>query len=80
MPAFFNGIFGHKPSKFIVSNDGQYPNTTCEEQNSFLCKILQYYLFFLYNLKKILIIFRSNWSNESFCERFETDVENNGRC
>uniref|UniRef100_A0A336K9U2 CSON004845 protein n=1 Tax=Culicoides sonorensis TaxID=179676 RepID=A0A336K9U2_CULSO len=36
MPAFFNGIFGHKPSKFIVSNDGQFPNTTCPEQNSFL--------------------------------------------
>lgn len=25
MPAFFNGIFGHKPSKFIVSNEGQWP-------------------------------------------------------
>lgn len=25
MPAFFNGIFGHKPSKFIVSNVGQWP-------------------------------------------------------
>lgn len=46
MPAYFNGIFGHKPSKFIVSNHGQYPNTTCEEQNSFLCEI-----FFLLNLR-----------------------------
>lgn len=36
MPSFFNGIFGHKPSKFIVSNEGQYPSTECEEQNSFL--------------------------------------------
>ncbi|ETN67244.1 amidase [Anopheles darlingi] len=36
MPAFFNGIFGHKPSKFIVSNDGQYPVALSEEQQSFL--------------------------------------------
>lgn len=28
MPAFFNGIFGHKPSKFIVSNEGQWPRPT----------------------------------------------------
>lgn len=39
MPSFFNGIFGHKPSKFIVSNEGQYPSTKCHEQNSFLGKI-----------------------------------------
>ncbi|KAJ8390329.1 hypothetical protein AAFF_G00108980 [Aldrovandia affinis] len=25
MPAFFNGIFGHKPTPGIVSNDGQFP-------------------------------------------------------
>ncbi|EPQ19475.1 Fatty-acid amide hydrolase 2 [Myotis brandtii] len=25
MPAFFNGIFGHKPSPGVVSNDGQFP-------------------------------------------------------
>ncbi|XP_056589718.1 fatty-acid amide hydrolase 2-A [Triplophysa dalaica] len=25
IPCFFNGIFGHKPSVGIVSNDGQYP-------------------------------------------------------
>lgn len=25
MPAFFNGIFGHKPSALIVSNKGQWP-------------------------------------------------------
>ncbi|EDW10603.1 fatty-acid amide hydrolase 2-B [Drosophila mojavensis] len=36
MPAFFNGIFGHKPSKFIVSNKGQFPSPFSEEQNSFL--------------------------------------------
>ncbi|KAJ8315772.1 hypothetical protein KUTeg_007922 [Tegillarca granosa] len=28
MPAFFNGIFGHKPSRGIVPNDGQYPIPT----------------------------------------------------
>ncbi|XP_005176413.1 fatty-acid amide hydrolase 2-B [Musca domestica] len=36
MPSFFNGIFGHKPSKFIVSNMGQFPLPNCEEQHSFL--------------------------------------------
>lgn len=36
MPAFFNGIFGHKPSKFIVSNIGQFPLPYSEEQHSFL--------------------------------------------
>lgn len=28
MPCFFNGIFGHKPSKDVVSNDGQFPSCT----------------------------------------------------
>lgn len=36
MPSFFNGIFGHKPTKFVVSNDGQFPIPFSEEQNSFL--------------------------------------------
>ncbi|ALC41851.1 CG8839 [Drosophila busckii] len=36
MPAFFNGIFGHKPSKLVVSNDGQFPTPFSAEQNSFL--------------------------------------------
>ncbi|XP_053688520.1 fatty-acid amide hydrolase 2-A [Sabethes cyaneus] len=36
MPAFFNGIFGHKPSKHIVSNDGQYPEPVSGEQDMFL--------------------------------------------
>ncbi|KAJ9597825.1 hypothetical protein L9F63_011320 [Diploptera punctata] len=35
MPCFFNGIFGHKPSKGIVSNFGQYP-VPSEEQDGFL--------------------------------------------
>ncbi|XP_063793060.1 fatty-acid amide hydrolase 2 [Pseudophryne corroboree] len=26
MPAFFNGIFGHKPTPGIVPNEGQFPN------------------------------------------------------
>uniref|UniRef100_A0A1A9UH12 Amidase domain-containing protein n=1 Tax=Glossina austeni TaxID=7395 RepID=A0A1A9UH12_GLOAU len=37
MPAFFNGIFGHKPSKDIVSSEGQFPCAFTEEENSFLC-------------------------------------------
>ncbi|XP_037972886.2 fatty-acid amide hydrolase 2-B [Plutella xylostella] len=36
MPSYFNGIFGHKPSKFIVSNAGQYPEPTSELHSSFL--------------------------------------------
>lgn len=36
MPCFFNGIFGHKPSKFIVSNKGQYPVPVTTAQDSFL--------------------------------------------
>ncbi|XP_058837567.1 fatty-acid amide hydrolase 2-A-like [Topomyia yanbarensis] len=36
MPAFFNGIFGHKPSRNVVSNDGQYPETVTKEADRFL--------------------------------------------
>ncbi|CAG4956092.1 unnamed protein product [Parnassius apollo] len=36
MPAYFNGIFGHKPSRNIVSNKGQYPAPQSELHNSFL--------------------------------------------
>ncbi|KZC04565.1 Fatty-acid amide hydrolase 2 [Dufourea novaeangliae] len=36
MPSFFNGIFGHKPSKDIVSNDGQYPSAQSEDQDRLL--------------------------------------------
>lgn len=36
MPCFFNGIFGHKPTKFVVSNGGQFPTPFSDEQNSFL--------------------------------------------
>lgn len=28
MPAFFNGIFGHKPSRGLVPNEGQFPIAT----------------------------------------------------
>ncbi|XP_054007170.1 fatty-acid amide hydrolase 2 [Hylaeus anthracinus] len=36
IPSFFNGIFGHKPSKGLVSNDGQYPSAHSKEQDSLL--------------------------------------------
>lgn len=36
MPAFFNGIFGHKPSCYAVSNQGQYPPAFTEEQKHML--------------------------------------------
>lgn len=38
MPAYFNGIFGHKPSRNIVSNEGQYPVPESDLLNSFLGK------------------------------------------
>lgn len=31
MPAYFNSIFRHKPSRHIVSNYGNYPPTTESE-------------------------------------------------
>jgi fatty acid amide hydrolase 2 len=30
LPAFFNGVFGHKPSPGLVPNTGQFPNTSGE--------------------------------------------------
>ncbi|KFV71594.1 Fatty-acid amide hydrolase 2, partial [Struthio camelus australis] len=36
MPAFFNGIFGHKPTTGVVPNDGQFPNARGVRTN-FLC-------------------------------------------
>ncbi|XP_014775321.1 fatty-acid amide hydrolase 2 isoform X1 [Octopus bimaculoides] len=36
IPSFFNGIFGHKPSSGIVSNDGQFPNAS-GQQKELLC-------------------------------------------
>lgn len=35
-PAFFNGIFGHKPSSFLVPNSGQYPDASGEIRR-YLC-------------------------------------------
>lgn len=35
IPAFFNGIFGHKPSKHIVSNKGQHPAPQNPDQQLF---------------------------------------------
>jgi len=36
MPAFFNGVFGHKPTGGLVPNEGQYPSAT-EGINEFVC-------------------------------------------
>lgn len=36
MPAFFNGIFGHKPSRGIVPNSGQHPAPETDLIDSFL--------------------------------------------
>jgi fatty acid amide hydrolase 2 len=33
MPAFFNGVFGHKPSPGLVPNVGQYPNAEGDAQH-----------------------------------------------
>jgi fatty acid amide hydrolase 2 len=37
IPSFFNGIFGHKPSRFVTSNVGQHPPPYGEEQSSMNC-------------------------------------------
>jgi fatty acid amide hydrolase 2 len=36
MPAFFNGIFGHKPSRYVINNNDQHPAPFSEEQASML--------------------------------------------
>ncbi|XP_063273002.1 fatty-acid amide hydrolase 2 isoform X1 [Prinia subflava] len=36
MPAFFNGVFGHKPTTGVVPNDGQFPNAH-GVRTSYLC-------------------------------------------
>uniref|UniRef100_A0A6Q2YE70 Amidase domain-containing protein n=1 Tax=Esox lucius TaxID=8010 RepID=A0A6Q2YE70_ESOLU len=36
IPAFFNGVFGHKPTSGVVSNVGQFPPAT-GQQPGFLC-------------------------------------------
>lgn len=36
IPSYFNGLFGHKPSTGMVSNDGQYPSAQSEDQNRLL--------------------------------------------
>ncbi|XP_007422714.2 fatty-acid amide hydrolase 2 [Python bivittatus] len=36
MPAFFNGIFGHKPSTGVVPNNGQFPDAV-GPRTDFLC-------------------------------------------
>ncbi|KAJ6663255.1 hypothetical protein lerEdw1_010391 [Lerista edwardsae] len=36
MPAFFNGVFGHKPTTGVVPNEGQFPNAMGVRTN-FLC-------------------------------------------
>ncbi|XP_041280149.1 fatty-acid amide hydrolase 2 isoform X2 [Onychostruthus taczanowskii] len=36
MPAFFNGVFGHKPTTGVVPNDGQFPNAY-GVRTSYLC-------------------------------------------
>ncbi|XP_060084482.1 fatty-acid amide hydrolase 2-like [Ylistrum balloti] len=33
MPAFFNGVFGHKASRGLVPNEGQHPMATGEERD-----------------------------------------------
>ena len=41
MPAFFNGIFGHKPSRHQVPNEGQFPGDPKDDEYLFtgpLCR------------------------------------------
>ncbi|HWL37580.1 MAG TPA: amidase [Frankiaceae bacterium] len=37
MPAFFNGVFGHKASAGLVPNDGQFPVDTAEAMLRYQC-------------------------------------------
>jgi fatty acid amide hydrolase 2 len=37
MPAFFNGVFGHKPSAMLVPNDGQFPVDTDPQMLRYQC-------------------------------------------
>ena len=37
MPAFFNGVFGHKPTAGLVPNDGQFPVDTSEAMLRYQC-------------------------------------------
>uniref|UniRef100_A0AAZ3P6J5 Amidase domain-containing protein n=1 Tax=Oncorhynchus tshawytscha TaxID=74940 RepID=A0AAZ3P6J5_ONCTS len=37
IPAFFNGIFGHKPTSGVVSNVGQFSSLSSGQQPGFLC-------------------------------------------
>jgi fatty acid amide hydrolase 2 len=37
MPAFFNGVFGHKPSAGLVPNDGQFPVDTSPAMLRYQC-------------------------------------------
>lgn len=45
MPAFFNGIFGHKPSRGLVPNDGQFPIATGKDMELMstgpMCRYMQ---------------------------------------
>lgn len=36
MPAYFNGVFGLKPTQFVVNNDGQFPAPYSDEQRAML--------------------------------------------
>lgn len=36
LPAFCNGIFGHKASRYVTNNDGQYPPALSEDQASMM--------------------------------------------
>ncbi|HVF05223.1 MAG TPA: amidase [Frankiaceae bacterium] len=37
MPAFFNGVFGHKPTAGLVPNDGQFPVDPDERMQRYQC-------------------------------------------
>lgn len=76
MPAFFNGIFGHKPSTGIVSNYGSYFQNLCWKKESTLN-----FAFF----RSITTSPRSNqhilihWTTLPICSRPFAHVEGLGR-
>ncbi len=64
MPGFFNGLFGHKPSSGIVSNEGQYPCTQHKAKNYLTTGILCRHSSDLMPLMKIIATpDKQEWNN-----------------
>lgn len=70
MPAFFNGVYGHKPSPGLVSNSGQYPNAPLGGQELLATGPICRYASDLRTLLKVLM----SGENE-VSEKLKTEVD-----